>query len=298
MIGRLRARLSDHRRGLQDRLALLIAVAVFCSVAVTGAAAYLITLTAVNSQLDAELTQFGNITAEMLHDDIETMGGINESALQAANVNLEVLRADNRLFQLPGKPSFVTPAERAIAMTGEGSSTRTGYSKTGVPYRIVAVPLVDTKSHYQYALVLARPLGSTIAVMNSLLLSLLLVGALAIVAAAAVGYVIARASIDPLRQLGVAVAQVTATNRLVGAGGRQRRGRRPRPHLQPHAQGPGLVPRAAAPLIADAGHELRTPSPRCAPTSSCWSRTRSRACSAGREAKSCATWPPAWNSRR
>jgi len=260
VIGRLRARLSDHRRGLQDRLALLIAVAVFCSVAVTGAAAYLITLTAVNSQLDAELTQVGNITAEMLHDDIETMGGINESALQAANVNLEVLRADNRLFQLPGKPSFVTPAERAIAMTGEGSSTRTGYSKTGVPYRIVAVPLVDTKSHYQYALVLARPLGSTIAVMNSLLLSLLLVGALAIVAAAAVGYVIARASIDPLRQLGVAVAQVTATNRLVpvpvdGNDEVADLGRTFNRMLKALDSSRERQRR----LIADAGHELRTP---------------------------------------
>jgi len=260
VIGRLRARHSGHRRALQDRLALLIAVAVFCAVAVTGAAAFLITLTSVYAQLDNELTTVASVTSTMLSDDIENMGGINSSALQAANVNLEVLRADNKVFQLQNKPSFASPAELAIAMTGEGASARTDYSKDGVPYRVIGVPLIDGTSRAHYALVLARPLSSTLAIVNSLLYSLLVVGALAILAAAAIGWVIARASIDPLRQLGGAVANVTATMRLapVSVDGNDEvadLGRAFNRMLKVLDSSRERQRR----LIADAGHELRTP---------------------------------------
>ena len=259
MIERLRAAISARQGALQYRLAFTIAMAVFLAVAITGAAAYGITFAAVYAQLDNELTTVANVTSTMLADDIENMGGINESALQAANVNLEVLRADNRLFQLPNHPSFASSTELAIAMTGEGASARTADSD-GVPYRIIAVPLIDETSHAQYALVLARPLESTLAIMNSLLLALLFFGALAIAASAGIGWVIAQSSTESLRRLGAAVAHVTVTNRLVpiavdGNNEVADLGRSFNRMLKRLESSRERQRR----LIADAGHELRTP---------------------------------------
>lgn len=260
MIKGLRARVAAHRGALRDRLALLIAVAVFCAIAVTGVAAYLITLTAVYTELDNELTTVANITSTMLADDLESMGGINESALKAANVNLEVLRADNKVFQLPNTPNFVSSTELAVAMTGEGVSTRTAEATDGTPYRIIAVPLIDENSSARYALVLARPLTSTLAILNSLLGSLFFFGALAIVAAAAIGFSIARSTTQTLQQLSAAVGHVATTNRLVpisvdGTDEVADLGRA----FNRMLKALGSSRERQRRLIADAGHELRTP---------------------------------------
>jgi len=255
----LRARFAARRRALQDRLALLIAIAVFCGVAVTGAAAAFITWRAIYNQLDTELTTVANITSAMFEGDIRNMGGINETALLAANVNLWVLRADNTLFSRPDSPDLHGPAELAVAMTGEGASARTGYASDGRAYRIIAVPLSDVENpQSHYALILARPLDLT--VITSLLYALGFFGALAIVAAAAVGFSIARSSIEPLRQLNAAVAQVTATNRLVpvavqGQDEVADLGRSFNRMLKALDSSRERQRR----LIADAGHELRTP---------------------------------------
>lgn len=259
MIRRLRERLFARKRALQDRLALLIAIAVFCGVAVTGAAASLITWRAIYNQLDTELTTVANITSTLFEGDIRNMGGINESALLAANVNLWVLRSDNTLFSRTGSPDLHGPAELAVAMTGEGASARTGYASDGRAYRIIAVPLSDLENpQTHYALILARPLD--LSVITSLLYSLAFFGALAIGAAAAAGWSIAKSSIEPLRQLNAAVAHVTATNRLVPVA------------VQGHDEVADLgrsfnrmlkaldsSRERQRRLIADAGHELRTP---------------------------------------
>ena len=260
MIRRLRARLSAHRRALQDRLALLIAVAVFCSVAATGAAAYAITYLSVSAQLDYELQQVADVTARMLSDDIENMGGINESAVQAANVKVAVVKADGTAF--PPKAdtlSLLGNEELAIARTGEGYSARTG-TAGGVSYRVIAVPLTDTQSNQHYALVLARPYDRTRDIFSTLLLSLAIVGLLAIAAAAAIGWVIAKASTETLRQLSAAVAHITATNKLVPVAvdgndevadlGRS---------FNRMLRALGSSRERQRRLIADAGHELRTP---------------------------------------
>ena len=258
MIRWLRRRL-PHRRALQDRLTLLIAIAVFCGVAVTGAAASLVTWRAIYNQLDTELTTVASITSTMLEGDIRNMGGINETALLAANVNLWVLSADNTLFSRPGSPDLHGPEELAVAMTGEGASARTGYGSDGQAYRIISVPLSDAENpQSHYALILARPLDLT--VINSLLSSLAFFGALAIVVAAGVGYSIARSSIEPLRQLNTAVSHVTATNRLVpvavqGHDEVAELGRSFNRMLKALDSSRERQRR----LIADAGHELRTP---------------------------------------
>lgn len=260
MIEGLRARIAEHRGALRDRLSLLIALAVFGAILVTGVAAYLITLTAVYTELDNELTTVANITSTQLADDIENMGGINRGALQTANVNVEVLRSDNEVFQLEDTPNFVSATELAVAMTGEGSSVRTAYAADQTPYRIIAVPLIDSNTGSHYALVLARPLTSTLAIMNSLLLSLTVFGGLAVIGSAAIGFSIARSTTQTLQQLSAAVAHVTATNRLVpvavdGTDEVADLGR----GFNRMLKALGSSRERQRRLIADAGHELRTP---------------------------------------
>ncbi len=258
MIPEFVERFKRHGRALTDRLALLIAVAVFVAVALTGAAAYLFTVTSVYRELDSELVTVASTASKSLADDLETMDRIDTSNLQAANVVVQVLRSDNTLVGSTGPRILISPAELAIARLGEGASARTGTSATGDEYRIIAVPLTSHSNHY--ALVLARPLGPTLRIVNSLLYSLLFFGALGIVMAAAVGYTIARASTDPLRRLSAGVAHVTATNELLpvhvtGNDEVADLGRAFNRMLKALESSRDRQRR----LIADAGHELRTP---------------------------------------
>lgn len=119
------------------------------------------------------------------------------------------------------------------------------------------MPLVDGDQHY--ALVVGRPLA-TLAILQTTGLSLLLFGGIGAAIAAAIGYVIAKSGLQPIRKLSDAVSAIAATNKLtpveihgddeiadLGAtfnrmlraleSSRERQRR----------------------LIADAGHELRTP---------------------------------------
>ncbi len=258
LLARLAEWMAGHWRALQDRLSILIAAAVAATVAVTGAAAYVITLNSVYSQLDRELVDVASITSSTMADDTENLGGLNKNALQAANVTVQVLRADGTLFAPDSTPRLVGPEERVIAMTGEDASARTGVAPSGVPYRIVAVPLTDGQT--RYALILARPLGPTLAILNTLLYSLLFFGALGIGLAALIGFVIARASTEPLRLLSAAVAQITVTNRLVpvtvdGEDEVADLGRT----FNRMLKALDLSRERQRRLIADAGHELRTP---------------------------------------
>lgn len=263
MIEWLRTRLTVRSRPLQDRLALLIAGAVAGAVALTGVAAYFITLWTVYAQLDEELVGVAAITSASLSDDLESGDGVNLSTLRAANVTVTLLRSDK--FEITWsaegrQPTLVTGApEVAIARTSMGFSSRTGTDSLGDEVRMVAVPLTSNGQHY--ALVLGRPLAPTLNILRTLAYSMLIFGGMGGAIAAGVGYVIARSGIQPLRQLSDAVVMITATGQLSqqveveGADEVAELG---------HAFNRMLTALESSRerqsrLIADAGHELRTP---------------------------------------
>ncbi|WP_052462345.1 sensor histidine kinase [Nigerium massiliense] len=262
MIRWLRARLTVRSRPLQDRLTIVVAAAVASAVALTGAAAYFITLLSVYTQLDNELVDVAAVTSTWLQQDLENMGGIDPNALRAANVTVELLRSDDHAITMPGNdgPRLMTgPSELRVAKLGFGSSSRSGVSNTGQAYRIIAVPLTQTQDAH-YALVLGRPLAPTQAIMQSMLYALLTFGGLGICLAVLVGYHIARSSIQPVRALSEAVAHITATNKLTpievhGTDEVADLGRAFNRMLKALDSSRERQSR----LIADAGHELRTP---------------------------------------
>ncbi|MFV0405629.1 MAG: sensor histidine kinase [Propioniciclava sp.] len=256
----LRSRLSTANRPLQDRLALLIASAVAAAVAITGIAAYFLTLLTVYSQLDNELVEVANLTSVRVAEDLENMGGIDASTLRAANVTVMLIRSDGSITAMPGREATLVPEfpELAVARMSLGSAARTGVDSNQNQMRIVAVPLVHETQ--RYALILGRPLEPTLAILQTTGLTLLLFGGVGATVAAVAGYVIARSGIQPIRKLSDAVLEITATNKLepieihgddeVAELGRSFNGMLSALENSRERQ---------RRLIADAGHELRTP---------------------------------------
>jgi len=256
----LRKLFEASARPLQDRLSVLVAVAVASAVAVTGVAAYIATSLAVYGQLDGELIQVASLTSQWLAGDAESLGGLNADALTAANVTVTVVRADNRTFVPQGAASelVVTAQEVAIARVGVGTSARTGVDTNGDAYRIVAVPMTDRGAHY--ALVLGRPIASTLRIMAILASSLVSIGVGAVVIAAIIGTLIARSGLRPVQVLTEAVRHVTETDELapIDLGGLD--------EVKELTRSFNQMMRTLASsrdqqrrLIADASHELRTP---------------------------------------
>ena len=71
---------------------------------------------------------------------------------------------------------------------------------------------MDQQQHY--ALVVGRPLAPTLAILQTTGLSLLVFGGVGAAIAAAIGYVIAKSGLQPIRKLTDAVLSIAATNKL------------------------------------------------------------------------------------
>ena len=262
MIRRLLERFAFTSRPLQDRLAALIATAVMGAVTATGIAAYGLVLLTVYDQLDTELVDVASITSTWFSEDLENLGGLDPSAMRAANVVLTLVRADGHAISLPGRRVTVDwgPAELTIARTTMGHSARTGVDSNGELVRIVAVPLASVDNTQHYALVLARPLAPTLGVLYILGWSLIVFGAIGASIAGALGYAISKSGIQPIRQLSDAVARIAATNKLTPVEVRgddevADLGRTFNRMLGALESSRDRQRR----LIADAGHDLRTP---------------------------------------
>lgn len=245
---------------LQRRLVLLITFAVASGVVLSGVAAYAMTRMTLYRQLDRELIDVASVTATRISGDVDSGGGLNVDALQAANVALVIIESNKAETRIPGDTVslVVGPDELAVARTGLGSSARTGMSSDGGAYRIVAVPIPDTTGNY--ALVLGRDLGPTLATLSNLGWTTAFVGALGVVLSAISGWAVSRSTLRPIRQLNNAVAYITETNELVpietdGDDEIADLGRSFNSMVYSLASSRERQQR----LIADAGHELRTP---------------------------------------
>lgn len=249
-------------QSLQGRFATITALSVALSVLALGAASYTLTQRAMQDQMDSELLGVAMVTSSPISQDVVGLGGLNTSALSAANSILVLLRSDGAVTRVPGTSATITPGdlEMSIARTQIGYSTRTMKASDGGEYRVVAVPLSIEGDGHGYALVLARatePTITTLTLLRNLVmaLSLFFVGT-----AAALGYQSGRSVVRPLRELSAAVSHVTETDELVPVGirsdnelGELSRGFNTMMHSLESSRD------RQKRLIADAGHELRTP---------------------------------------
>lgn len=238
----------------------MTAIAVAVGVALTGLAGYFSARILLYDQLDRELTEVAALTGESVKSDLQTMGGIDEESLRAANVTLMLLKADGTRISVRGERVTLEAgyAELTVARLQEGTSARSGVATNNVAYRIVAVPLETREG--KYALIIGRSLGPTNNILQVLQIVLIVVGSLGIIASTVVGSLVARSSLRPVRDLSAAVTRITKTDVLdpIEVRGNDELSRLTRSFntmLSSLASSRARQNR----LIADAGHELRTP---------------------------------------
>src|SRR5215213_2801883 len=145
-----------HALPLQRRVAYLTAVAVALAVAGTSIAGYVTLRHSLYNALDDELTDVAQSLAVPVAQDIRSLGGLTERALEAGNISVAAVRADGAIFYVPGEQTHLNlgPEEVAVCKLQSGPSTRSGEASNGEPYRIVAVTMPELDN---YALVLGRP---------------------------------------------------------------------------------------------------------------------------------------------
>ncbi len=246
---------------LGRRISVLTALAVACTVAITGVAGWFVTRVSLYQQLDSELLEVAAFTSESVSADIATLGGLDAEALRTVNVTLLVVGADGQVLRVPGAPSLVWgPEEMAIARLQQGSSAREGRGDDGSAYRMVAVPMPNVDDGGSYALVIGRPLQPYTSILSSLAWVMVVFGGLAIIGSAFIGYAVARSSLQPLRQLSAAVSRVTVTDHLdpIDVHGDDELSQLTR-SFNTMLSSLSLSRERQRRLIADAGHELRTP---------------------------------------
>lgn len=238
----------------------MVVASVSIAVIVSGLAGYLMTRWSLYAQLDRELTEIASVTSGPLSTDLEGMGGIDTTALAAANVTVILVRSDNVITRVPGDSVTLQVGypELAVARLQQGASSRTGIDEVGNQFRIVAVPF-ESEGGY-YSLVVGRSLAPTQSTLRTLWAILSLVGLLGVLVTWLSGWFVARTGLQPVRRLAKAVSRITETSDLV-----------PIPTAGfdelsdlTKAFNSMLYSLASARerqqrLIADAGHELRTP---------------------------------------
>ncbi len=249
-------------RTLQERLASLSAAVIALAVLVVGLSAYFATQSSLYREVDDELVGLAGYMVEPIASDISGMGGLNSSALRAANVNIVLVKADHSIVRVQDEQVSIQPGapEIAIARMQFGKSTRTvELGPDRQKYRLVAVPLESEDNGY-YALVLARPLGPLVSTLAQLRAIMIALGAFFIIIGAAAGHRAGSTVMRPLRQLSNAVAHVTETDDLAPIGSTRQ------DELGDLSRSFDTMMHSLASsrhrqqrLIADAGHELRTP---------------------------------------
>jgi two-component system sensor histidine kinase MprB len=160
-----------------------------------------------------------------------------------------------------------TARDRSIARRGSGSAL-TDRTVRGVKLRVLTQGLDRLGSGRRGAVMVARPLGEVDSELNRLVLILAIVGAIGIALAAGLGALVARVALAPVRRFTTRTETLTEAGALRGASpdlsrrleveGEDELGRladsfnRTLDALERSVQ-------AQRRLVADAGHELRTP---------------------------------------
>lgn len=252
--------ISRQQGSIQARLTLLTALGVALSVLAIGLGTYLTARTSLYSQLDRELTEVASYALGPVSADVESMGGLNASALQASNATLFLVRADGVVSRVQGLRATVDPGDEeiAIARTQEGYSVRSAPGNDGGTYRLVAFPLSTDSGHY--AMVIGRPLGPTKETLKNIRELSTIMGAFFAVLAGVFGYSTGRRVMRPLNELSSAVTRVIETDQLepIGIYTDDELGDLSRSFDTMMASLDKSRERQRR-LIADASHELRTP---------------------------------------
>ncbi len=253
---------------LRWRFALGLAVIAAGAIGLGGTVAYLATSRQLYSDADAFLerraepfhdTPLPSLLAslEQDHDAHPTESG-HSSRYFSLDAVTQILDARGQaLFSVSGQPSLpIAPGDRRVA-AGDGVDRLVrDVSVEGTDYRMLTEPLPGGG-----AVQVARDLSETATELGQLRNRLLLIGGLATLGAAGVGWLFARRTARPVERLTDAAETIAATNDLGSAIPMSRRDEVGRLGSSFNAMLAALrISREQQRrLVMDAGHELRTP---------------------------------------
>ena len=252
------------------RLALVSAAAVALAVALAAALVDLVVREELRRQVDEALRERAEaiaripLSAELSPETGEFFLRIPRPAFGAAPGYVQVVTEDGATLRPPGEDVrlLVTARARDVAR-GEADSFFSDARAGGTHLRVLTFPYGGG-----YAVQVTRTLAEVDAALERIRLFLVLVAAGGIAAAAALGLVVSRAALAPVRRLTEATERVGATGDLserIDVGGHDELSRLADSFnamlgaLEGSTHALAESARAQRQLVADASHELRTP---------------------------------------
>jgi two-component system, OmpR family, sensor histidine kinase MprB len=239
------------------RLTLVAAVAVAIAVAVASVVIYAGVRSELRGRVDEYLDGRANQTTAIQSRPGAIFPQIAEPVLGGPGGYYQVVTADGRTLRGPGEDVALPVDERTLAVA---SGTRKGFFDdahvAGTHLRILTVPLAQNA-----AVQIARPLTEVDDALERIRTILVLVALGGIGLAAALGLVVSRTALAPVRRLTEATEKVTATrdlSRRMDAEGRDELSRLAASFNTMLSSLEESV-RAQRRFVADASHELRTP---------------------------------------
>ena len=245
-----------YRRSLASRVAVLTTVALGLSIAVMAFTAFVVMRQQMMSSLDQSLLNRAHKATDFTTLSEITARGAPAWMLGAADVRIIFITAEGRAMTGDDVPDFTLGQPEYDVATGRrDSSVRTLVTREGERFRVATV---DAGSGQ--ALILAQPLAPNDRTLEKLGGVLFVFGALGVLAALLIGWLVARNGLRPVRRLTTVVERIAVTEDL-------------RPL---RIEGDDEVARLATAfnqmllalgasrdrprrLVADASHELRTP---------------------------------------
>ena len=240
------------------RLALVAAAAVALAVLVASLVIYFVVRDQLRATVDDSLMTVATQLADTPIHDFKHFAAPS-SELGGAPGYPQIVRADGRVFLPPGKTLTLPVSDRVTDVARRGAGTfLTDAHVNGVHVRVVTFPYAFLPG---VAVEVARPLTEVDHSLGRIKNLLFLIAAGGSAIAAAMGLVVSRAALAPVRRLTSATERVTETGDLserIDAHGRDELSRLAASFNTMLAALEEST-RAQRQLVADASHELRTP---------------------------------------
>jgi two-component system, OmpR family, sensor histidine kinase MprB len=243
------------------RIALASAVAVALAVVLASGVVYVVARGQIRAPIDQTLDQRADQIAHLPLEAMTSPTGETFLALRPGfgepNVYVQVVKANGGTIRPPGDstPLPVGKAELAVAR-GTAGAFRKDIDVEDTHLRVLTFPYSPG-----YAVQVARPLTEVDTTLRHLGLLLLLIAGAGIAFAAALGLVVSRAALTPVRRLTETAEHVTETGDLserIDVSGRDELSRLATT-FNSMLGALEESTRAQRQLVADASHELRTP---------------------------------------
>jgi two-component system sensor histidine kinase MprB len=239
------------------RLTLVAAAAVAVAVVLGSMVVYFVVRDELRSQVDEALGQRAEDLSQIPPHDIQRIFVTPKGELGGAAGYPQIVTDDGQVLRPPGETASLPVTEEVLDVArGQRAKFLDDARVKSTHVRYITVPYAPA-----FALQLARPLTEVDASLERIRTLLLLIGLGGIAAAAALGLVVSRAALAPVRRLTETTEKVTKTGDLS-----ERIDARGRDELSRLAGSFNAMlgaleesTRAQRQLVTDASHELRTP---------------------------------------